>query len=394
MEKHGNGEFNITSGTDLAFALVVLIAYFTTFSKPPEISLFVITILIILGVAYIMLGIYGYAYINQANNVTFKIVYFVIQLIIGGLIIYFSKGAGFNAFILLPLVAHTAMTLEQDWMLAVNAVIFLTYVLSMIGISGSWEMVFSNLPIFFLGQVFFLIFTQTAVNEQRGRMKMEKLAGELSEANRHLSEYAGQVKDLTLSQERNRLAREIHDGLGHYLTTINMQIKASLAIMKQDPQKASSMLQNAQQLTSEALLDIRNSVAALRADNVASLSLDERIINLAKNSESEDRKFHVEVIGTPRQTSPQVDVTLFRSAQEALNNANKHSKATEVSVLLDYSNPNFISLIIRDNGIGTEELDGGFGLIGMRERVKLIQGEIKFNSAKGEGFEILITVPG
>ena len=76
---------------------------------------------------------------------------------------------------------------------------------------------------------------------------MEKLAGELSEANRHLSEYALQVKDLTLSQERNRLAREIHDGLGHYLTTINMQIKAALAIIQKDPPQALHLLETAQQ---------------------------------------------------------------------------------------------------------------------------------------------------
>ncbi len=394
MEKHGTNEFNITSGTDLAFALVVLIAYFTTFSRPPEISLFVITVLICLGVAYIMNGIYGFAFINQSNNIIFKLVYFGSQLLLGGLIVYFSKGAGFTAFILLPLVAHTAMSLEQDWLLAVNASIFLTYVISMVGISGSWEMVFPNLPIFFVGQIFFLIFTQTAVNEQRGRMQMEKLAAELSEANRHLSEYASQVKDLTLSQERNRLAREIHDGLGHYLTTINMQIKASLAVLKKDPEKATALLEHAQQLTSDALVDIRNSVAALRADTIDSLSLEERILNLTKTSETEGRKFFLEVLGQPRELSPQADVTLFRSAQEAINNANKHSRATEVHIKLDFENPAQICLTVSDNGVGTANLDGGFGLIGMRERVKLIQGELKFNSTKGKGFEVQIIVPG
>lgn len=394
MEKHTTSEFNITSGTDLAFALVVLIAYFTTFSKPPEISIFVITVLICLGVAYIMNGIYGFAYINQSNNTFFKLVYFGSQLLVGGLIVFFSKGAGFTAFILLPLVAHTAMSLDQDWMLVVNASIFLTYVISMVGISGSWDAVFPNLPIFFVGQVFFLIFTQTAVNEQRGRIKMEKLASELSEANRHLSEYASQVKDLTLSQERNRLAREIHDGLGHYLTTINMQIKASLAILNKDPDKAVALLENAQQLSQEALVDIRNSVSALRAENIDSLSLEERITNLAKSTETDDRKFFVEILGNLRPLTPQIDVTLFRSVQEAINNANKHSKASEVHIVLDFTNPEMINLNILDNGVGSDNFEGGFGLIGMRERVKLIQGEIKFRSIKGEGFEIQIIVPG
>jgi signal transduction histidine kinase len=394
MNKQGSSEFSITSGTDLAFALVVLISYFATFSKPPEISLFLITVLICLGVAYITNGIYGFAFVNQFGKLIPKIGYFAVQLVFGGFIVYFSKGAGFNAFILLPLVAHTAMTLEQDWMLAVNASIFLTYVISMMSFAHSWELVWQNLPIFFVGQIFFLIFTQTAVNEQRGRLKMEKLAGELSEANRHLSEYAGQVKDLTLSQERNRLAREIHDGLGHYLTTINMQIKATLAILNKDPNKAAYLLENAQQLTSDALDDIRNSVASLREDNLGALTFIERITALARASESQERIFDIDIQGPPRAISPQVDVTLFRTVQEAINNANKHSHATLVNIVIDFSKTDRIILFIKDNGTGAESLEGGFGLIGMKERVRLIQGEIKFNSAKGEGFEINISVPG
>lgn len=394
MNKQGSAEFSITSGTDLAFALVVLISYFATFSKPPQISIFLITVLVCLGVAYITIGIYGFAFVNQLGKLIPKLIYFALQLVLGGFIVYFSKGAGFNAFILLPLVAHTAMTLDQDWMLAVNASIFLTYVLSMMSYTRAWDTVWANLPIFFVGQIFFLIFTQTAVNEQRGRLRMEKLAAELSEANRHLSEYAGQVKDLTLSQERNRLAREIHDGLGHYLTTINMQIKAALAIMKKDQSQATYLLENAQQLTSEALVDIRNSVASLREDNIGALSLTDRIISLARASESTDRKLNVEICGISRPISPQVDVTLFRTVQEAINNANKHSKSSIVNIVIDFSKSDKINLSIQDNGIGSDSFEGGFGLLGMKERVRLIQGAIKFTSTKGEGFGIELSVPG
>jgi signal transduction histidine kinase len=323
-----------------------------------------------------------------------KIIYFTLQLVIGGLIVYFGKGAGFNAFILLPLVAHTAMTLNQDWMLFANASIFITYVLSIMSYTNNWSVVWTGLPTFFAAQVFILIFTEMAFTEQQGRIKMEKLANELSEANRHLSEYAGQVKDLTISQERNRLAREIHDGLGHYLTTINMQIKAALAIIQNEPVHAVHLLENAQQLTTEALADVRNSVSSLREDNLGDLSLAERITKLIETSKSDERMIELKVTGSPRALSPQVDVSLFRVAQEAINNANKHSKSTRVEISLSFELHDLITLQINDDGIGASSVDGGFGLIGMKERILLINGTFEVKTAKNMGFCVKVSVPG
>ncbi|MHC1741059.1 MAG: sensor histidine kinase [Anaerolineaceae bacterium] len=394
MKRNLNTEFNITSGTDLAFALVVLISYFATFSKPPQTSLFLITILICLGIAYITLGIYGFAFVNQYGKLIPKLIYFALQLTIAGFIVYFGKGAGFNALILLPLVAHTAMTLDQDWILVANASIFLTFVLSVLSYTNNWSVVWLGLPTFFAGQVFILIFTEMAYTEQKARIKMEKLADDLSEANRHLSEYALQVKDLTISQERNRLAREIHDGLGHYLTTINMQIKAALVILQREPLKTKELLNKAQELTTEALEDVRNSVYSLREDNTGALSLTERITKLIQASESEARKIFFEVKGESRSLTPQVDISLFRVVQEALNNANKHSLSTQVFISLNFSQTNVVSLTIEDNGVGSESATGGFGLIGMKERIRLINGNINIITAKNKGFCIEVSAPG
>ena len=392
--KQGVSEFNITSGTDLAFALVVLISYFTSFTKTPEISVFLITVLIFLGVAYIANGIYGFAHVNQSENLAPKLFYFAIQLILGGMIIYFSKGGGFNAYILLPLAAHTAMTLDQEWMFATNVGIFLVYVIAVISYSSNWAAVWAGVPVFFAGQVFILIFTQTAVTEQRGRLQMEKLAQELSEANTHLSEYAAQVKDLTISQERNRFAREIHDGLGHYLTTINMQIKAAQAVIKKDGNQADQLLEKAEQLSVEALLDVRNSVESLREGNNSPLSLVERIERLIETSKVKNREYKLFLDGKSRQITPQLDVTLFRAVQEAINNVNKHSKSSLVEIRLSYLDPDQIKLSVFDNGIGANNTTGGFGLLGMNERVRLIQGDLKIETETGKGFLVEITAPG
>ena len=393
MEKRENSRFSISTGTDLAFALVVFISFFAAFSNGSLYDPFLITVIILLGIAYITNGIYGFAYTVKKNTISIKIVYFSLQLVLGGLIVFYGKGAGFNALILLPLVAHTAMLLDQDWMLITNLCIILTFVISVFLFSGKFSVVWSGVPVFFAGQVFILIFTQMAVTEQKARLKLENLADELSKANQHLSDYADRVRELTITQERNRMAREIHDGLGHYLTTINMQIKAASAVIDKDKSRTKELLENAQNLTSTALVDVRNSVFALRQEPEEIPPLFLRIQEMANAASSSARKINLEIVGEPREVSPQVDLTLFRAAQETINNANKHSHSNSVLIKLDYSNPMFITLESIDDGVGSDALNQGFGLLGIQERVRLLSGSLDIHTSAGKGFKIMITVP-
>jgi len=285
------------------------------------------------------------------------------------------------------------MLLDQDWMLAANVGIILTFILAVYLYSSRLVIVWASVPVFFAGQVFILIFTQMAVTEQRARLKLENLAAELSEANKHLSEYADRVRELTITQERNRMAREIHDGLGHYLTTINMQIKAARAILTKDNKKALSLMENAQNLSSVALVDVRNSVFALRQDPEEMPPLFQRIAEITKSASTTNRKIELIIKGEPRPVNAQQDLTLFRAAQETINNANKHSNATSVKLTLDYSDPNRIGLESVDDGIGSDEINHGFGLIGIQERVRLLNGETQIVTSSGKGFKIKINIP-
>jgi signal transduction histidine kinase len=393
MERKDNSGFTINTGTDLAFALVVFISYFAAFSNGSLFDPFLITVIIILGIAYITNGIYGFAYTSRKGNMSTKIIYFSLQLILGGLIVYYGRGAGFNSLILLPLVAHTAMLLDQDWMLAANVGIILTFILAVYLYSARLAIVWASVPVFFAGQVFILIFTQMAVTEQRARLKLENLAAELSEANKHLSDYADRVRELTITQERNRMAREIHDGLGHYLTTINMQIKAATAILTKDNKKALVLLENAQNLSSVALVDVRNSVFALRQEPNEMPPLYTRIADMAKSASTANRKIELCIKGEPRPVNTQLDLTLFRAAQETINNANKHSNSSLVKLTLDYTDPDQIELESVDDGVGSDEINHGFGLLGIQERVRLLNGDTQIVTSSGKGFKIKITIP-
>jgi signal transduction histidine kinase len=87
-------------------------------------------------------------------------------------------------------------------------------------------------------------------------------------------------------------------------------------------------------------------------------------------------------------------LTLYRALQEGLSNINKHAAASQVSVKLDYSDKKWVRLTIEDDGRGTSQFDGGFGLMGLRERAILLEGEFKVTSSPGNGFKLEIGVPG
>jgi signal transduction histidine kinase len=210
-----------------------------------------------------------------------------------------------------------------------------------------------------------------------------------------LREYALQIEELAITKERNRLAREIHDGLGHFLTTIFMQIQAAQAVFDRDPKRAKDAMITAQNLTQEALIEIRRSVASLRDVSPGeTLPLPERIEKMIKNYETPELKPEITILGSPRELSAQAQLTIFRSAQEGLNNACKHARASKIWVFLNYDDENLVRLTVRDNGVGAEQTDGGFGLLGLQERVKLLDGTFQITSVPGQGFLLEVAVPG
>ncbi|MEN6529547.1 MAG: sensor histidine kinase [Anaerolineaceae bacterium] len=393
MENNTSSGLNLTTGIDLAFALVVFISFFSAFSSSPVTSLFLIMLIVILGVAYIANGIYGFSYIRKVNSSFIKGFYFFSQFLIGGLIIYFGRGAGFSPLILLPVVAHTVIVLDDNWSLLANLGILLTFTISLWAFSHDFFQIWKAFPVFFAGQVFILIFTQMTVTEQKARKNLENLAEELSIANKQLSEYAEQVHELAVAQERNRFAREIHDGLGHYLTTINMQINAAEALLYSDTQKAGEMLEKAKKLTSEALVEVRDSVYALRKDMTELSDLTSRVNELAEGARVPGRAINVNLMGDSYELTPQTYITIYRAAQETINNAQKYSQADLIELTLDYRNPDQFVFCASDNGIGVEELKTGYGLIGIQERVRLLNGEVLIENRPGAGFSVIIKLP-
>jgi signal transduction histidine kinase len=240
--------------------------------------------------------------------------------------------------------------------------------------------------------VFVAVFAQMRLNEQQARERAEQLMAELEKANVQLAAYATQAEELAMTQERNRLAREIHDNLGHTLTIVNVQIEAARVVMESDPGRALDAMNKAQDLVQKGLTGVRESVAALRESPVSNRSLGEAIASLVKETQSSGIITEFEVSGDTKALEHKVALALYRAAQEGLTNVRRHARASRVDVRLEFQ-PGKVRLEIMDNGVGAVETNGGFGLLGIRERMQSLGGTLEIQTGAGKGFRLIATVP-
>ncbi|OJX41412.1 MAG: hypothetical protein BGO78_01390 [Chloroflexi bacterium 44-23] len=383
-----------TGGTaDLAFAIVVLASYFAMFSALKNPNIFRLIVMVLLGIAYISIGIYGYSFCLNKKQNRFIILYFFIQVILGSLIVFLGEGSGFSAILLLPLAGHAVVLTSGYWLYFLNGMIVLGYVFAVRAYSSSWADVMPSLPAIIAGLIYIMIFTQMALDEEDSRKKAEKLYDELEVANIRLLKYANEIEEMATIQERNRLAREIHDGLGHYLTTILIQLQAAEAILPTDKEKAMDSIRKARSQSKLALIDVRQSVSAFRFDNLDPEEVDQMIERALKPCEWVGIHSTYQVIGEKKPLSGIILSTLFRIAQETVNNTCKYSGAKNFLFSVNYELEDKMRIAISDDGIGAESITGGYGLIGLKERIELLNGTLQINANNGDGFKLEIVLP-
>ncbi|GAA2588884.1 hypothetical protein GCM10010411_22190 [Actinomadura fulvescens] len=199
--------------------------------------------------------------------------------------------------------------------------------------------------------------------------------------------YADQAAELAIAAERARLARDIHDNVGHHLTVISVQLEKSAAFRTLDPETAAQALEDARESARLALEDVRRSVGGLRTDGRVSLST--ALTDMAARF---DMGVTVDVTGDESRFDGPALTALYHAAQESLTNARRHAAATKVTVeaVLDGREAR---LVVTDDGSGFTSTEG-FGVRGMRERLELVGGSLRIDSAPGSGTRVTATVPG
>ena len=377
-----------------AFVSIVVISYvILILNLPRAYSLLEMLVLAGLGVVYTAVGVLG---MDVAQRKGLFWLYFPAEIVLASVLVVVSGSRGQLWLLPLPVVSQAAMALPRRWMLVVCALVLVVLVVLVAPLAVD-ESVASIMPAaigFTAALAFVVMFSRIAANEYEARAEVQRLADQLGEANRKLSAYSVQAGDLAAMQERNRLARDIHDGLGHYLTVISVQLQVARAMLDGDRERSRDAIEKAQALTQQALADVRRSVAALRASPLDGRSLAAAIAGLTEEQRSAGIITEVAVAGSPRPLSPQADLTPYRVAQEALTNVRKHARASRTDLTLHFSRAHVVGLVIRDNGVGAQATEQGFGLLGLRERVQLLGGTMAIGTAEGAGFGLAAEVAG
>ncbi len=245
------------------------------------------------------------------------------------------------------------------------------------------------------GYVFFATFGWLTVESQRNRERSEQLLSELQAAHQQLQQYAAQLEELTIAQERNRIAREMHDTLGHRLTIASVQLEGAQRLIPSNPERAAAMVGTVREQVKEGLAELRRTVAMLRASVEEDLPLDKALARLADQvQQATSLKIHMSLEDCPENLLMPQRQALYRAAQEALTNIQRHARASEAWLQIT-TRDGMVELLISDNGVGIspEQAQSGFGLVGLQERAALQGGAFHADARPGGGTQITFCLP-
>jgi signal transduction histidine kinase len=246
---------------------------------------------------------------------------------------------------------------------------------------------FSLSVLFGLSLVFVLLLMNAVLSERQSREK-------LGIANDKLRQYALKIENQATLEERNRIAREIHDSLGHSLTALNLQLETALKLSKSDIPRAMTFLARAKELGSKALQDVRNSVSTMRSHPLQSQSLEQAIGILIEDFQRANGILPSCLVSLEYAIPTEMSIPIYRIIQESFTNISKYAQASLVQLELTTTDK-AVKLIVQDNGRGFDVTQNttGFGLQSMRDRTLALGGAFTIKSAQNSGCQIIVDIP-
>lgn len=255
------------------------------------------------------------------------------------------------------------------------------------GVLTAVKNVFSSLNIILF--VFYLVMLVKSQSEEKERIRL--LNERLEEANQRLRVYAIEAEQMAETRERNRLAREIHDTLGHALTGIIAGLDACMMIIDTAPDVAKNQLDKIYSAAKKGMVDVRRSMKKLRPDDLEKLPFQEALSQMTKDyAASSGMEISFRVLHWPHKLREDQEDVIYRVVQESLTNANRHGEARHVTVTVD-SGSGTLHIVVADDGKGCAAVKPGFGLRHMQERLELLHGSLDYRNA--DGFIIEVAIP-
>lgn len=244
--------------------------------------------------------------------------------------------------------------------------------------------------------IFIAIYVTLYSRQSEARARAQALLEDLQVANRQLADYAAQVEDLTIANERQRMARELHDTLSQGLAGLILQLEAADAhLSKNHPQRAQEIVQQAMERARATLSDARQAIGDLRQESSGVGDLGDSIRHEVEHfTQATGLPCEVE-INLPERVSKEIYDPVLRAVSEALANIARHAHASQASVHLAPQNDHLL-VEICDDGRGFDPnaaQPGHYGLLGMRERIRLAGGTLQIQSNSQNGTQLLISFP-
>lgn len=215
---------------------------------------------------------------------------------------------------------------------------------------------------------------------------LEENNKQLNTLNNELASYMETLEELTVAKERNRMARDIHDTLGHTLMSVLKLIDVSL--MKCNLE-VSDTLNTARNIIAQNIQEVRQSVMGLVPAKIENMGLYQVLQSMANEfSFASGVSIICEFEGDFKKISAEQSVAIYKIYQEALTNAVRHGKASNIVIKINIEDR--INIYIKDDGIGCGDIKAGLGLTGMKDRVESLGGKIEFETSEGFGIRIII----
>lgn len=219
-----------------------------------------------------------------------------------------------------------------------------------------------------------------------------------AEANRRLATQlqrsSEDLRELLLTEERNRAARELHDGMGHQLTVVGMGLDLALRTRSADPERAWGEVERAKVVNADALQDMRSWVRAMRPASLQGVRGTAALATVADTFRHGDLKVDLDVQGEEAPLEERVELTFYRVLQEALTNVVRHADATSVQVTVRFETTQ-VTLVVEDDGNGPPDGSAtfGFGLASLTDRVRELDGQLIIDRGRQGGFRLTAELP-
>lgn len=331
----------------------------------------------------------------------YKKTYFIISIIIEIIIITYMnyRFCTLSFIFLFIIIVDIFLMLEFKEALIILIFVFLSFLISIwisdLAINRRYslpELLSLTAGITFFSAASYGIRKLFYMNEKMKCMNAEiiKSKKEIEIKNEKLKEYSEKVQQVTVLNERNRLAGEIHDTIGHSLTGLIMEINiCKKLIQKNDINRIKDELEKAEEIAKYSLIEVRKSVRTIKSSK-ALIGIDSIKKLVEDYKRSSNVNVELEISKFRYKLSPAAEVTIYRAVQESLTNCSRYAHARNMFISILFKEK-MISIIIKNDGVCCKSIKKGVGLTTMQERVEVLGGKINFSGENG--FEISISIP-